>query len=74
MLDPATILKSANRLAHKLTYDDVFIALMLLREDNPREAEIFEGLVVRLTDHIDMAKWKGNLCLVKEDCLMKRKR
>jgi hypothetical protein len=52
----------------------VHVALEFLRGDDVQDAKLWEGLVINLTDNIDVRGWKGITSLVKDDCLLKRKR
>jgi hypothetical protein len=71
ILDPTDI-KSANRLVHELTYDDLYVAISLLENENQSEAKVWEGVVTLLTDRVDATKWDGDMTSVTADCLLKR--
>jgi signal transduction histidine kinase len=73
LLDPTDI-KSANRLVHELTYDDLYLAISLLENENQSEAKVWESVVTLLTDRVDATKWNGDMISesVTADCLLKR--
>jgi len=66
------ILKVANASAHDIKFDDVYIALELMKENNPEVACRWQNLTVLLTDETDVTSWQGKLELVKEACRVKR--
>ena len=66
------MLKEANSLAHDITYDDVWFALLLMKEADLADGKQWEKLAVLVIGDEMISNWKDNVVQVKFKCQAKR--
>ena len=77
MLNPTTTpLQGTNPITHTVSFDDVRIALALLKGMDARAAQDWEHLVIFLTDEVDIMdrNTKCMVTFVEDACAKKRLR
>lgn len=74
LIKPMGALKNANSLAHDITYDDIWLAIMLMKEANFADGERWEKLAALVTDNVVAATWESNNDCIKSVCQDKRDR
>jgi hypothetical protein len=65
-------LKVANASAHDISFDDAYMALDLMKQEDVEKAKHWQDLAMLLTDETDVTSWRGKEKLVKEACQAKR--
>lgn len=68
------MLKDANSLAHDVTYDDIWLAIQLMKKTNVEDGEKWEKIASLVTDVEVVSTWESNDQEIKDVCRAKRNR
>lgn len=74
LINPINVLKNANSLARDITYDDVWLALLLMKEADVADGKRWEKLAVLVIDNEVVSSWRSNQECVKFKSKAKRDR
>ena len=74
LIDPVRTLKDANSLAHDISLNDIWQAVLLIKEVDLANGEQWEQLAILVMDDEALASWESNKQFINPICRAKRDR